>query len=174
MAVDANVIIYARIREEIAAGISVQGAIQSRFQKSAFCNPGRQYHNADRSVCIECNGYRKCKGICTDAGAWYPSFHVYRTGDLPSADQMLFMHLALRMRSITEKPKARKSINFVGKWHVTFAIALVVLLSGPVAMGINSAAGNGILNLQHGFHVAVHPQALLLMKIFPSHSWTLM
>ena len=34
MAVDANVIIYARIREEIAAGISVQGAIQSGFKKA--------------------------------------------------------------------------------------------------------------------------------------------
>ena len=34
MAVDANVIIYARIREEIAAGKSVQGAIQTGFQKA--------------------------------------------------------------------------------------------------------------------------------------------
>ena len=49
MAVDANVIIYARIREEIAAGKSVKSAIDIGFQKSTVCNPGRKYHNLDRS-----------------------------------------------------------------------------------------------------------------------------
>ena len=34
MAVDANVIIYARIREEIAAGLSVHAAIKSGFSKA--------------------------------------------------------------------------------------------------------------------------------------------
>ena len=34
MAVDANVIIYARIREEIAAGLSVHAAIKSGFGKA--------------------------------------------------------------------------------------------------------------------------------------------
>ena len=34
MAVDANVIIYARIREEIAAGVSVRSAIQNGFHKA--------------------------------------------------------------------------------------------------------------------------------------------
>ena len=34
MAVDANVIIYARIREEITAGISVKSSIKAGFQKA--------------------------------------------------------------------------------------------------------------------------------------------
>lgn len=34
MAVDANVIIYARIREEIADGASVKGAIRTGFKKA--------------------------------------------------------------------------------------------------------------------------------------------
>ena len=41
MAVDANVIIYARIREEIAAGKSVMNSIQDRFPESTICNRGR-------------------------------------------------------------------------------------------------------------------------------------
>ena len=48
MAVDANVIIYARIREEIATGKSVKSAIDIGFKKSTVCNPGRKYHNPDR------------------------------------------------------------------------------------------------------------------------------
>ena len=66
MAVDANVIIYARIREEIAAGISVQGAIQSGFKKAL-------------SAILD--------------------------GNITTLRSNLSMHLALRMRSITEKPK---------------------------------------------------------------------
>ena len=34
MAVDANVIIYARIREEIGAGVSVRNSIKSGFSKA--------------------------------------------------------------------------------------------------------------------------------------------
>ena len=41
MAVDANVIIYARIREEIAAGKSVLNSIQDRFPESIICDRGR-------------------------------------------------------------------------------------------------------------------------------------
>ena len=62
-----------------------------------------------------------------------------------------FYALGFKDEKYYGKAKTRKAINFVGKWHVTFAIALVVLLSGPVAMGINSAAGNGILNLSMDF-----------------------
>ena len=42
-------------------------------------------------------------------------------------------------------------IDFVGKWKITFAIAVVCILSGPVAMAINSGAGNGALNLSMDF-----------------------
>ena len=42
-------------------------------------------------------------------------------------------------------------INFVGKWKITFAIAAVCILVGPVAMAINSGAGNGALNLSMDF-----------------------
>ena len=42
-------------------------------------------------------------------------------------------------------------INFVGKWKITFAIAAVCILAGPVAMAINSGAGNGALNLSMDF-----------------------
>ena len=39
MAVDANVIIFTRIREEIAAGRNVREAIKTGFTKGPFCNP---------------------------------------------------------------------------------------------------------------------------------------
>ena len=42
-------------------------------------------------------------------------------------------------------------IDFVGKWKITFAIAAVCILAGPVAMAINSGAGNGALNLSMDF-----------------------
>ena len=50
MAVDANVIIYARIREEIAAGKSVLNSIQDRFPQSSFRHRGRQHYDSDRRI----------------------------------------------------------------------------------------------------------------------------
>ena len=55
------------------------------------------------------------------------------------------------MLSLTTRK--RSVIDFVGKWKITFAIAVVCILSGPVAMAINSGAGNGALNLERGFPV---------------------
>ena len=56
MAVDANVIIYARIREEITAGISVQGAIQSGSKKALSAILDGNITTLIAAFCVECNG----------------------------------------------------------------------------------------------------------------------
>ena len=150
MAVDANVIIYARIREEIAAGISVQGAIQSGFKKALSAILDGNITTLIAAFVLNAMGTGSVKGFA----------HTLALGILLSMFTALvisrlliksFYALGFKDEKYYGKAKTRKSINFVGKWHVTFAIALVVLLSGPVAMGINSAAGNGILNLSMDF-----------------------
>ena len=150
MAVDANVIIYARIREEIAAGISVQGAIQSGFKKALSAILDGNITTLIAAFVLNAMGTGSVKGFAQTLalGIVLSMFTALVISRLLIKS---FYALGFKDEKYYGKAKTRKSINFVGKWHVTFAIALVVLLSGPVAMGINSAAGNGILNLSMDF-----------------------
>lgn len=150
MAVDANVIIYARIREEIAAGISVQGAIQNGFKKAFSAIFDGNITTLIAAVVLNAMGTGSVKGFAQTLalGILLSMFTALVISRLLIKS---FYALGFKDEKYYGKAKIRKAINFVGKWHVTFAIALVVLLSGPVAMGINSAAGNGILNLSMDF-----------------------
>ena len=150
MAVDANVIIYARIREEIAAGISVQGAIQSGFKKALSAILDGNITTLIAAFVLNAMGTGSVKGFAQTLalGILLSMFTALVISRLLIKS---FYALGFKDEKYYGKAKTRYSINFVGKWHVTFAIALVVLLSGPVAMGINSAAGNGILNLSMDF-----------------------
>ena len=150
MAVDANVIIYARIREEIAAGISVQGAIQNGFKKAFSAIFDGNITTLIAAVVLNAMGTGSVKGFAQTLalGIILSMFTALVISRLLIKS---FYALGFKDEKYYGKAKTRKPINFVGKWHVTFAIALVVLLSGPVAMGINSAAGNGILNLSMDF-----------------------
>ena len=150
MAVDANVIIYARIREEIAKGISVQGAIQSGFKKAFSAIIDGNITTLIAAFVLNMMGTGSVKGFAQTLalGIILSMFTALVISRLLIKS---FYTLGFKDEKYYGKARERKSINFVGKWHVTFAIALVVLLSGPVAMGINSASGNGILNLSMDF-----------------------
>ena len=150
MVVDANVIIYARIREEIAAGISVQGAIQNGFKKAFSAIFDGNITTLIAAFVLNAMGTGSVKGFAQTLalGILLSMFTALVISRLLIKS---FYALGFKDEKYYGKAKTRKAINFVGKWHVTFAIALVVLLSGPVAMGINSAAGNGILNLSMDF-----------------------
>ena len=80
MAVDANVIIYARIKEEIASGKSVRTSLQSGFKKAFSAIFDGNITN--RCLCAELAGIRKRQGIRSDSGPWYCFIYVYRTGGI--------------------------------------------------------------------------------------------
>ncbi len=150
MAVDANVIIYARIREEIAEGKSVKLAIRTGFQKAL-------------SAILDGN-------ITTLIAAFV--LNIMGTGSVKGFAQTLALGIVLSMitalvisRLIVNalyavgfqdpkyygKAKDIKVIDFIGKRHVFFIVSIVLILVGPLFMGINSAAGKGALNLSMDF-----------------------
>lgn len=150
MAVDANVIIYARIREEIAAGKTVRSAINIGFKKAL-------------TAIIDGN-------VTTLIAAFVLNFMA--TGSVKGFAQTLALGIVISMftacvisrilvnaayglgmqdEKYFGRAKALKTIDFVGKKKVFFIIALVFILAGPAAMLINSSAGNGSLNLGMDF-----------------------
>ncbi len=150
MAVDANVIIYARIQEEIAAGAAVKGAIRTGFKKALSAILDGNITTLIAAFVLNLMGTGSVKGFAQTLAlgivlSMFTALVVSRL--LITA----FYELGMKDPKYYGTAKERKPINFLGKWHITFAVAVVVILLGPVFMGINSASGNGALNLSMDF-----------------------
>ena len=145
MAVDANVIIYARIREEIGAGVSVRSAIKAGFSKafSAIFDGNITTLIAAFVLMWLCSGTVKGFAYTLALGiviSMFTSLVVSRL--IVNALYAVGIHDP----KFYGNTKERKAINFVGKRKVFFIVSIILILSGPAAMLINSQAGNKALN----------------------------
>ncbi|MDD6616433.1 MAG: protein translocase subunit SecD [Lachnospiraceae bacterium] len=150
MAVDANVIIYARIREEITAGASVKSAIRTGFKKALSAILDGNITTLIAAFVLNVMGTGSVKGFAQTLAlgiviSMFTALVISRL--LVSA----LYELGFRDEKYYGKAKIRNSIDFIGKKKITLTIAVIAILSGPVAMAVNSAAGNGILNLSMDF-----------------------
>ena len=150
MAVDANVIIYARIREEIAEGASVKGAIKTGFQKALSAILDGNITTLIAAFVLNLMGTGSVKGFAQTLALGIVLSMITALVISRLIVNALYA-VGFRDEKYYGKAKNFKTLNFVGKKHIFFAISLVMILVGPVAMGINSASGNGALNLSMDF-----------------------
>ena len=150
MAVDANVIIYARIREEISAGKSVKASIKTGFQKALSAILDGNITTLIAAFVLNLMGTGSVKGFAQTLALGIVLSMI--TALLISRLLVnAFYELGFKDEKYYGKAKELKTINFVGKKNICFIISLVLILVGPVSMAINSAAGNGALNLSMDF-----------------------
>lgn len=150
MAVDANVIIYARIREEIAAGKSVQGAIQTGFQKALSAIVDGNVTTLIAALVLGMMGTGSVKGFAQTLAmgivlSMFTALVISRL--LVNA----FYALGVKDEKYYGKQKERKTINFLGKKNICFIISIVLILVGPVTMGIYSGSQGKALNYSLDF-----------------------
>ncbi len=145
MAVDANVIIYARIREEIAIGKSVRNAIKSGFQKALSAILDGNITTLIAAAVLGLLGERKRQRIRNDAGTRYRSVHVHGTRDLAAADQCDVFGRASESKTLRPAERAQGH-QLCGKEKSVFAISIVLVLLAPIGMGIFSAKDSKALN----------------------------
>lgn len=145
MAVDANVIIFARIREEIATGKSVQVSMKIGFQKALSAILDGNITTFIAAIVLMALGSGTVKGF---AYTLMISILVSMFTALVVTRWVLYaLHgLGLKDEKFYGRAKERRTINFLGKKAVFFAISIVVIGAGFVAMGVNAAKGNGALN----------------------------
>lgn len=77
MAVDANVIIFARIREEIATGKTVNSSMKIGFKKAMSAILDGNITTIIAGAGTDCAGFRYSQGICIHSDDWYCTFHVH-------------------------------------------------------------------------------------------------
>lgn len=133
MAVDANVIIYARIQEEIAAGRSVRNALQSGFKKAFSAIFDGNITTLIAAFVLNWMGSGTVKGFAQTLalGIVLSMFTALVVSRL-----LIFAVYAVGVRN--EKfygmRKERRPIQFLQKRKVFFLISILLILSAPVAM----------------------------------------
>lgn len=145
MEVDANVIIYARIREEITSGNSVHTAIKSGFSKAFSAIFDGNITTLIASFVLMWLGSGTVKGF-----AYTLAIGIVASMFTALVVSRFIIH-ALYAVGITDpkfygKAKERKPINFVGRRKVFFILSAVLILAGPVVMGISHGTKGTALN----------------------------
>ena len=150
MAVDANVIIFARIQEEIAAGRTVITAIETGFHKamSAILDGNITTLIAAAVLGIFGSGTVRGFAITLAIGVVLSMFTaLVITRILMNA----FYGIGLRSEKLYGKARKIKSFDFVGHRKAFFALSIAVIAAGFIGMAVNGAGGDGALNFSLEF-----------------------
>ena len=145
MAVDANVIIYARICEEITAGKSVKGAIRSGFQKAMSAILDGNITTLIAAAVLGWLGTGSVRGFAMTLalGIVVSMFTALVVSRL--IVNALYA-VGVRDAKFYAKEKKQKTYDFLGKKKIFFIVSIILVLVAPVTMGVMSAQGNGALN----------------------------
>ena len=145
MAVDANVIVFARIREEIAAGKTVSSAINEGYKKALSAILDGQVTTFIAALVLMVLGSGTVKGF---AYTLIISIVLSLFTALFVAKYLMQGLYAIGFKSekLYGRAKDRKPINFLKHKAVYFIISIVVIVAGFVGMGVYSAQGSRALN----------------------------
>ncbi|MDO4473626.1 MAG: protein translocase subunit SecD [Eubacteriales bacterium] len=143
MAVDANVIIFARVREEMTRGKSVRNALKTGFQKALSAILDGNITTLLAAIVLWTKGSGSVKGFAQTLAIGI-LVSMFTALVVTRIIVFAFYAVGLRKTNLYFKPKKeREPINFLGKKKTFFAISLALIIAGLAVMGIGSARGKG-------------------------------
>lgn len=146
MAVDANVIIFARVREEIASGKSVRNALKGGFHKALSAIIDGNVTTLIAAAVLWFRGSGTVKGFAQTLAL---GIVVSMFTALVITRMIINSFYAVGIQNekfYAKKIKERKSVDFLGKRKICFAVSLLVILVGFAVMGYNQVKDNGMLS----------------------------
>ena len=151
MAVDANGIIYARIREEIAAGKSVRNAITSGFKKAFSAIFDGNITTLIAAAVLGVLGTGSVQGFAMTLALGIV-LSMFTALVISRLIINAFYAVGLRDEKLYGKAKEIKVIDFVGRKKIFFTVSLILAIAVPiVAMGIGKATTDKSLNFSLEF-----------------------
>ena len=150
MAVDANVIIFARIREELGTGKTVKSAIKIGFDKalSAIMDGNITTLIAAGVLLLLAPGSVKGFAQTLALGIVLSMFTALV---ISRALINVFYALGFKSEKWYGVGKERKAIDFLSKKNLFFSVSAALVVAGFVAMGVFVANGKDALNLSLEF-----------------------
>lgn len=145
MAVDANVIIFTRIKEELGVGKTVHSAIKTGFNKALSAIVDGNITTLIAAAVLYFRGSGTVKGFATTLAigivlSMFTALFVTR-GAL-----MALYHLGFDQAKFYGIKKDGRVWNFLGKKKLCFLISIVMVVAGWAAMGVNRAQTGKALN----------------------------
>ena len=150
MAVDANVIIFARIREEIATGKTVSSSIKIGFQKALSAILDGNITTLIAALVLGIMGTGSVKGFAQTLALGIV-ISMFTALVITRLIMNAFYAIGIKKEKFYGKAKERKSINFLGKKGLFIALSVIVIAAGFGFMGYNSANEKDILNYSMEF-----------------------
>lgn len=146
MAVDANVIIFARVREEMTSGKAVRAALNAGFHKAMSAILDGNITTLIAAVVLWLKGSGSVKGFAQTLALGIV-VSMFTALVITRLLVYSFHAVGIRNEKVYGRMKPeRKPINFLGKKKSFFGISLAMILLGLVFMGVNSGSGKGMLN----------------------------
>ncbi len=150
MAVDANVIIFARIREEIGAGKTVKSAIKIGYEKALSAILDGNITTLIAAVVLGVRGSGSVKGFAYTLGIGIV-LSMFTALVVTRWLMRCFFALGIQDAKFYGATKERATIHFLKKRMVFFALSAVMVVAGFVGMGINKSKDGNILNYSLDF-----------------------
>ena len=145
MAVDANVIIFTRIKEELGVGKTVHSATKTGFNKALSAIVDGNITTLIAAAVLYFRGSGTVKGFATTLAigivlSMFTALFVTR-GAL-----MALYHLGFDQAKFYGIKKDGRVWNFLGKKKLCFLISIVMVVAGWAAMGLNRTQTGKALN----------------------------
>ena len=150
MAVDANVIIFARIREEIREGKNVRMAMKSGFDKALSAIIDGNVTTLIAAAVLAFLGSGTIKGFAYTLAigivvSMFTALFVTRLL------MNIFYALGAQDEKLYGKGREPRIIEFISKRKIVFAISGIVIIAGLAGMAFNASTGKGALNYSLDF-----------------------
>lgn len=145
MAVDANVIIFTRIKEEIGLGKTVKSAIKTGFAKALSAIVDGNITTLIAAAVLYLRGSGTVKGFATTLAIGIVLSMVTALFVTKGALYSLY-NLGFEDPKFYGTKKDGKIINFLGKKNICFIISIVVIVAGWAGMAVNNGQMGRILN----------------------------
>ncbi len=146
MAVDANVIIFARIREELAAGRGVKSAVKEGFSKALSAIVDGNVTTLIAAAVLLWRGSGTVKGFAQTLALGIV-LSMFTALVITRLALNALYNIGFQSEKLYGKAKAPSKIDFVGKKYICIICSLVVIAAGFVFMGVYAGGEQGsILN----------------------------
>ena len=144
MAVDANVIIFARVKEEMDRGKSVRNALKTGFQKAMSAIVDGNVTTLIAAAVLWMKGSGTVKGFAQTLAI---GIIVSMFTALVITRMIIYAFYAVGLRSeklyYRPRKKERTTIPFLAKRKLFIGISLAVIIAGVAFMGVNASRGKG-------------------------------
>ena len=150
MAVDANVIIFARIREEIGKGKTVDSAIDVGFKKALSAILDGNITTLIAAAVLGVLGTGTIKGFAATLALGIV-VSMFTALFITKLIMKSFFALGLKSEKLYGVAKEARQVDFLSKKNLFFVISVAAIVAGFIFMGVHSAKGENILNYSLDF-----------------------